>query len=322
MSYKSFLVGYDFGVPMVSNFTMGILAAEASSAYQLLPDPGAASFGFDPKVRFMDGDGAWQESDSKSVIDLFTRVRANIKAKVPNPNTGGSSERAFPFNNLLREQALELAGQWHSLNEKLPRDRFRFYNVYGTGMQTPVDLLFNFRVPDVALLLTEDVQTRNVDGDGTVTVDSASHPFLVPDETHTFVDEHQALVKNGDLLLYLSTLAMACPSECGGRVRGQCVRGLCQCHAGHTGNDCSIKLLHGEEPTTQGFRSIGEAQTLAAAATDHWQGPAPVVVLAVGSVVLGVVAVVALFGVVVVVRRRWPGVVPSPPMTSPLLLAD
>eukprot|EP00697_Spironema_sp_BW2_P007106 gnl/Spiro4/21314_TR10403_c0_g1_i1.p1 gnl/Spiro4/21314_TR10403_c0_g1~~gnl/Spiro4/21314_TR10403_c0_g1_i1.p1 ORF type:complete len:975 (-),score=265.75 gnl/Spiro4/21314_TR10403_c0_g1_i1:199-3123(-) len=267
MSFKAFLGGYNFGVDMVRNLTLGLLATESPSAYQLMTDPSMLGPSFNPRLVFQKSPNVWTALNAADAVTQIVRARENFTAAIPDPQTGAPSTRAFPFHWDLYERAINLHKQWRTLPQKLGKTQFSYYNVIGVGKSTALDLIFPSVITTPTDFITENITTSSTNGDGSVPAASASMPFLVPLDTAAFVDDHQSLVKNGDVINYVVNAFRPCP---GGGVsasssssddssssatvlhvctgHGRCVAGACICFDGYSGNDCSVQLLPHEAP--------------------------------------------------------------------------
>ncbi|KVH92020.1 Lecithin:cholesterol/phospholipid:diacylglycerol acyltransferase [Cynara cardunculus var. scolymus] len=175
----SFVEGWE-AYFFVSKWSMHQLLIECPSIYELMACLDY-EWEHDPMLQIwkeiQDGEG-----NSAAMLETFTPVEAVsifTQALSNNELSYDGVDIPLPFNKAI----LHWANKTREIlsSAKLP-PKVKFYNVYGTGQDTPQTVSYgsvDSPVSDLCELPFLDATYVNVDGDGTVPVESAKMPFYL-----------------------------------------------------------------------------------------------------------------------------------------------
>jgi len=188
--FQSLILGENFQYWKIDLWTGHQLVLECPSFYDLLPVPRVWTK--DPRIAVRRDD---RFVVYKTVDDDLGVVReANRKNTLIIEKDG--QVLPWPFNDIL----LNKSRANHEVMASAPVPR-RFFNIIGTGKQTPFDHSFNAPITDFTQLLRQEPIVTYVDGDGTVPAESQRGDGKRSTYQHTVVSDHMSLVKNEDVLV-------------------------------------------------------------------------------------------------------------------------
>ncbi|EKX32832.1 hypothetical protein GUITHDRAFT_120982 [Guillardia theta CCMP2712] len=193
--FMEFLQGYNLGNIVIGAEAAKVLSLEAPAVYELLPQENFE----------------WQEQP-------YIALQWKNGTRQVYGETGGTTGYDIPIRNSLVDHKMTLPWSGETLPEPFNEDcwelsqgtrreifevehppNLRFYNIYGTNQATPNGLEFT-DVGDWRDLSNLKYSTTLTDGDGTVSVESASNHGLNASKTLGVNADHMSILMKSDTL--------------------------------------------------------------------------------------------------------------------------
>ncbi|GJW85836.1 lecithin-cholesterol acyltransferase-like 4 protein [Tanacetum coccineum] len=192
MNGMSFVSGWE-AYFFVSKWSMHQLLIECPSIYELMACLDH-EWEHNPQLQI------WKEiqngnGDSTAILETFSPIESvSILLRLFQSTSYGGVDISLPFN----KEVLQWANKTREIlsSAKLP-ENVKFYNVYGTGLDTPQSVCYGSAdspVSDLQELPFLDATYINVDGDGTVPVESAKADGLDAEARVGIPGEHRGIL--------------------------------------------------------------------------------------------------------------------------------